>query len=82
MSPQDRKTQRTVTKEVRNQTIGYIVAAFGLVAGLAWNEAVKGLIDILFPLQQNSLVAKFIYAGIVTSFVIIISVYLQSSKND
>ena len=26
-------------KEVREKTLGYILTAFGLVAGLAWNEA-------------------------------------------
>ena len=32
-------------QEVREKTFGYIVASFGLVAGLAWNEAIKAMIE-------------------------------------
>jgi len=32
-------------KTAREKVWGYIAAALGLVAGLAWNEAIKGLID-------------------------------------
>ncbi|PIT91796.1 hypothetical protein COU12_01090 [Candidatus Jorgensenbacteria bacterium CG10_big_fil_rev_8_21_14_0_10_54_38] len=61
-------------REMREKVTGYLLAAFGLVAGLAWNEAIKGLIDYLFPLSQNSLIAKFGYAGLITIFVAIMSV--------
>lgn len=47
---------------VRGQVIGYLVAAMGLVVGLAWNDAVKSLIEYFFPLSQNTIQAKFIYA--------------------
>jgi len=33
--------QMRIREEVRKKTIGYIVAALGLVAGLAWNDAIK-----------------------------------------
>lgn len=71
-------------KEIRARTIGYMVAAFGLVAGLAWNEAIKALIDSLFPLSKDSLPAKFIYAIIITIVVVIVSIYLVkfSEKSD
>lgn len=61
---------------MQNQTIGYIVAAFGLVAGLAWNEAVKALIEYFFPLSQNSLWAKFIYAIFITLVLVFVTLYL------
>ncbi len=57
---------RELTRKVKAQTIGYILAAFGLVAGLAWNQAIKSLIDYVFPLSQNSILAQFLYAGAVT----------------
>jgi predicted ABC-type sugar transport system permease subunit len=63
-------------KEVRERTLGYIVAAFGLVAGLAWNEAIKASIEYLFPLNQNSLLAKFIYAVVITLVVVVVSIYV------
>lgn len=63
-------------KEIQEKTIGYILAAFGLVAGLAWNEAIKSLIDQVFPGHGNGILIKFVYAVIVTVVVVIITVYL------
>jgi hypothetical protein len=65
-----------VKQEVRNKTVGYIVTALGLVAGLAWNDAVKALIEYLFPTQKDTLQAKFIYALIISMVVVFFSVYL------
>ncbi len=53
-----KKESLEIKTEVRQRTIGYIVAAFGLVAGLAWNEAIKALIEYLFPLSPNTLKVK------------------------
>lgn len=63
-------------REAKEKTLGYIVAAFGLVAGLAWNEAIKALIEYFFPVQGNSLAAKFIYAILITLVVAVITMYL------
>ena len=73
-----------IHKEVREKTIGYILTALGLVAGLAWNEAIKALIDILFPLEKDSLAAKLVYAAIITLAVVIVAGYLTrfASKKD
>lgn len=71
-----RKESSEFTKSVREKVLSYIVAAFGLVAGLAWNEAIKALIEEIFPLGTNTLVAKFTYAVLITVVVVVISVYL------
>lgn len=63
--------------EVQKQTLGYILAAFGLVAGLAWNEAIKSTIDFLFPRSATSLTAKFLYALLVTLVIVLMSFYLS-----
>lgn len=65
-----------VRSEVRNQMVKYVVAALGLVAGLAWNDAIKSAIEYFFPQDQNSLKAKIIYALIITLIVVILSFYL------
>lgn len=63
---------------VREKTLGYVLTAFGLVAGLAWNEAIKGLIDYFFPAQQgNGLWVKFVYAVVITLAVVVMSFYLM-----
>jgi len=69
-------------EEIKQQTKGYIMAGMGLVAGLAWNEAIKALIEYLYPLDQNSLLAKFIYAALITVIIVMFSTYLFGPKED
>jgi uncharacterized membrane protein YidH (DUF202 family) len=67
----------TVKKEMRERTFGYIVTALGLVAGLAWNEAIKALIEMLFPVgAQNTVLAKVVYAVSITIVVVVGTMYL------
>lgn len=63
-------------REVREKTLGYIAASFGLVAGLAWNEAIKAFIESFFPLQKDTLKAKFIYAIAITLVLVFVSLYV------
>ncbi len=65
-----------IRREIRERVVGYIAAALGLVAGLAWNEAIKALIEYLFPLGQDTLFAKFLYAVLITIIVVAVTVYL------
>ncbi len=78
MTPSLQKLQREKTKiekEIRDRVIAYVAAAFGLVVGLAWNEAVKSLIEYFLPLGGNTIFAKFLYAAILTFIAVIGSVY-------
>ena len=63
--------------EVRERTLGYVIAAFGLVAGLAWNDAIKALIEYFFPIKENTLSAKIIYAFLITLVVVACTMYLN-----
>lgn len=67
---------KEIKSEALNKAVGYITAAFGFVAGLAWNDAIKALLEYLFPLSGNVVLAKFIYALLVTIVVVIITTYL------
>ncbi len=71
------KPSPQVARQMRMQTVGYILTALGLVVGLAWNEAIVALIDKLIPLGKDGLGAKFLYAGVVTVIIIIASYYIQ-----
>jgi len=71
-----KKESGEISKKIKNQFFSYIAAAFGLVAGLAWNDAIKAFIDYAFPLGKNTLWAKFGYAGLMTLVVVLISIYL------
>ncbi|MCF7834297.1 MAG: DUF5654 family protein [Candidatus Pacebacteria bacterium] len=65
------------------QAKGYVLGGLGVVAGLAWNEAIKSLIDMLFNFSRDSVWAKFIYAVMITVVVIIVGKYIfRASKDD
>jgi hypothetical protein len=65
-----------ISREVKEKTLGFIITAFGLVAGLAWNEAIQSLIKSFFAVDKDSILVKFLYAIVMTVVVVIITVYL------
>lgn len=65
-----------ISRQVKEKTLGFIITAFGLVAGLAWNEAIQSLIKSFFAVGKDSIWAKFLYAIVMTIVVVIITVYL------
>jgi hypothetical protein len=71
---------QNIKHALRKQSVGYIAGALSLVAGLAWNDVVKDLIMVLFPLQTNSLWAKLFYAGVITVVATVITVYLTKAS--
>jgi hypothetical protein len=70
------KEIKEIKSEIKQKIIGYIVAAFSLVAGFAWNEAVKSLIEYIIPLSPNTLLLKFVYAVFITLLLVFVSIYL------
>jgi len=50
-------------------------AGFGLVAALAWNDAIQTLIGHFFP-DRSGLTSKFFYAVLVTALAVIITYIL------
>lgn len=67
------KKRLAIRAQIREKTTGYILTALGLVAGLAWNDAISSFIKSFFPLDTNGVIAKFVYAGLVTVVIVIIS---------
>lgn len=65
-----------ISREVKDRTLGFITTAFGLVAGLAWNEAIQSLINGFFTIDKNSIWVKFIYAVLLTVVLVFVTVYL------
>ncbi len=55
-------------------------AGFGLVAALAWNDAIQSLFTRLFP-AQSGLIAKFLYAVLITVAVVLITTHLARIAN-
>jgi hypothetical protein len=70
------KEAKKIKFEVKNKVLGYMVGAFGLVAAFAWNDAVKSLIEYLFPIGKNTLTMKFLYAIILTLIIAVVTMYI------
>ena len=69
--------KETVQDQLKKQTLTYVVAAFGFVAALAWNDAIKSLIEFLFPFVHSSVWIKFVYALLVTLLAVLITYQLS-----
>ncbi|MEK7631799.1 MAG: DUF5654 family protein [Patescibacteria group bacterium] len=62
-------------RKATTQIVTLLTGALGLIAALAWNEAVKALFEQIFG-AANGLAAKFAYAVIVTVIVVWITMRL------
>lgn len=71
-----KKESEKISGEVKEKTLGFILTAFGLVAGLAWNEAIQSLIKSFFAVDKDSVWVKFLYAIVMTFLVVLVTVYL------
>ena len=73
--------KKEIRSKLKEQTAGYMTAALGLVAGLAWNDAIKSLIEVFFPFAKSGLFAKFTYAVVITIVVVFVGQYLLKGSN-
>jgi hypothetical protein len=73
------KSINHLPQAIIKQMLALATSGFGLVAALAWNEVVKEAINShikpYLP-QGSSLISLIIYAAIVTSFAVIITLQL------
>jgi hypothetical protein len=74
--------RENLKREVKEKTTGYILAALGFVVGLAWNDAMKTLIEYLFPLNKDSILIKLFYAFFITIVTVLITVYFLKSTEE
>jgi Mg2+/citrate symporter len=66
-----------LTAEVLDKFAELITVALGLVAALAWNEAIQQLFTVLLGETGGALAAKFVYAVIVTLIVIFATIWVS-----
>lgn len=62
-------------KIVLEKLVALIIAAFGLVAALAWNDTIKEIFGVVFG-EQSTIFAMLGYAVIVTIVAVIVTIYL------
>lgn len=68
--------QASLRLSVAQKTLELMTAAFSLVAALAWNDAIQTLFLRLFG-PTSSLIAKVLYALLVTALVVWIGLRLS-----
>jgi hypothetical protein len=56
-----------------------MTAAFGMIAALAWNEAIKAAIKEVFGDTGNALLPLFVYAIVVTVLAVICIILIARS---
>lgn len=81
MNGEDEKKKDDLRLQVLEKLTTLATAAFGLVAALAWNDAIQSLFKRVFG-EQSTLAAKFIYAGIVTVIIVAVTIRLGKSVNE
>lgn len=60
--------------ETKRQTTTFLMTGLALTIGLSWNEAIKSGIESYFPLNQGSSArAKFVYAIMLTLFMVFLT---------
>jgi hypothetical protein len=74
------QNQPSLRVEVLTKMIDLATAGFGLVAALAWNDAIKAIFDAIFP-KAGNIAAQLIYAVVVTVFVVFITLRLGKLLN-
>lgn len=79
MTPAEHKSFK---RELLEQMLTLSTAAFGLVAALAWNEAIKSFVDVYIqPYFPNTAIYyKFFYAIIVTLLAVFITYQLSQIR--
>ena len=66
-------------RELIKQLITLATAGFGLVAALAWNEAIQSFVNeyiVQYVSAGSGILSKFIYAVIITSIAVFVTYQL------
>jgi len=75
--------EQKTRSEILGKLLDLMTAAFGLVAALAWNDAVQTLFRVIFG-ERSGLIAKFVYAILVTVLVVLLTrmISRKATKKD
>jgi hypothetical protein len=64
--------------EVMDKLAALITAAFGLVAALAWNGAIRAIFEAIFGTADN-ITAMLVYAVVVTIIAVLVTIWIARS---
>lgn len=71
---------KSLTAEITAQLLALATSALGLVAALAWNDAVQAVFKEYFP-EARGITPKFVYAVLVSLGIIIVTINLTRLAN-
>lgn len=69
------KKAKELRVELLKTMISLATAGFGLVAALAWNDAIQSIIKELYP-EGSGVSSKLVYAVVITSLAVLITYLL------
>ncbi len=78
MSKESERKKTEVAKLVREKIAALLTAAFGLVAALAWNGAIRAIFAKVFG-DPDTILAMLIYAVVVTIVAVIAIIIIAKS---
>jgi membrane protein YdbS with pleckstrin-like domain len=61
--------------EIMDKLAALITAAFGLVAALAWNGAIRAVFEAIFGSADN-ITAMLVYAVVVTIIAVLVTIWI------
>ena len=71
--PDEEEKPKTLKEEVLDKIAALVTAAFGLVAALAWNDAIKTIFKEIFG-DQSTVGPMLLYAIVVTIIAVILTI--------
>lgn len=75
-----RKKVSGLGREVTAQVLNLMTSSFGLVAALAWNDAVQSAFKEYLP-TSSDIPAKFIYAILISVLIVFVTMNLTKLAN-
>ena len=64
-----------MNKEIIEKIAALLTAAFGLVAALAWNDAIKAIFKQVFG-TADSVPAMLVYAVVITVMAVVVTIWI------
>jgi uncharacterized membrane protein YidH (DUF202 family) len=75
------KEKKSLKIEILEKLSSLLTAGFGLVAALAWNDAIKAAFAHFFPKPEDNLWALLGYALFITILVVVVTIQLGRTVN-
>jgi hypothetical protein len=83
MKTHAKKKVSKISQEIAIQTLTLASSALGLVAALAWNEAIKAYIDMYikpYLAKGSGVISLFIYALFITAITVVVALQMARVK--